>query len=199
MFSNMQALAIYLLAIATALCGTWVLQIAWRSASRKWHLVLAGWALVFTSLYIWSLTTAADKGVALGITAWVAIALLFLLRALITSPLRVERQNKKKHDNVKQNVLPRVTKSQLALNTLTVFLIGPLAGLAAMMLSTLLLLLMQVLGVEYTANLAISTMLFPVFWAALAVVLGYQQRLLVRLLTVAGVGFGSLLCLWVMS
>lgn len=199
MLFNLQAPALYLLAVATALCGTWVLQGAWRSARRQWHLVLAGWGLVLASFYVWSLTTVADKGIALGITAWMIVALLFLLRALLVSPVRAERRNNKMNEKRKNIVVRNVTKVQAAWSVLTILIIGPLAGLAAMMLSTLLLLVMQALGVEYTANLAITSMLFPVFWAVLAVALAYQQRMFARLLTLMGVGLGSFLCLWVMS
>lgn len=154
---------------------------------------------VLASFYVWSLTTVADKGIALGITAWMIVALLFLLRALLVSPVRAERRNNKMNEKRKNIVVRNVTKVQAAWSVLTILIIGPLAGLAAMMLSTLLLLVMQALGVEYTANLAITSMLFPVFWAVLAVALAYQQRMFARLLTLMGVGLGSFLCLWVMS
>lgn len=199
MLFNLQITAVYILAIVTAVCGTWVLQTAWRSPHRKWHLVLAGWLIVLLSFYVWTFTTAADKGIALGITAWVVITLLFLLRAAMELPVRVERQNRTHKAKTKEVVASKVSKPQIALNILTVFMIGPLAGLVAMLMSTLLLILMQALRVEYTANLALASILFPVFWAGLAVVLGYQQRLPARLLTVTGIGFGSLLCLWLAS
>jgi hypothetical protein len=199
MLINLQAVAIYLLAIAVAVCGTSVLQTAWRSKKRKWHLVLAGWALVFASLTIWSFTTTSDKGIALGITAWVMIALFFLLRSAMQSPVRAEREQRKQKTRNEATNVNIAAKSRLASNAFTVILIGPLAGLATMLLSTLLLVLMRALHVEYTANLAIASMLFPILWAALAVGLGYQQRLTTRLFTVFSIGAGSLLCLWLVS
>ncbi len=196
---TVQSTAIYLLAILAAVCGTWVLQAAWRFPARQWHLVLLGWILVFTSLYVWTLTTTTDKGIALGIAAWVMIAVLFLLRSAMKSPVRAQRKQRKIKAKSKEGVAISMPKSQIAVNALTVLTIGPLAGLAAMLMSTLLLCLMQLVQLEYTATIALTMIIFPVFWAGLAVMLGYQQRLSTRLVTVAVIGLGSSLCLWLVS
>ncbi len=187
-----QTSLLYLLAVVTAVCGTLLLHTAWRFKQRNWFVVLAAWGLICASFYVWGLTTSSDKGVALGVTAWLLITLFLLLYRAMSSPKRKSKKTSATPKKRKDLSAKKVTLSTFARNTLTALLIGPLAGVAAMILSTLLLLVMQSLNVEYTANLAIASILFPVLWASLAVSLGYQQRLRSRLFTVAGVGLGSL-------
>ena len=93
----------------------------------------------------------------------------------------------------------QITKQKVFRHTLTVLIIGPLAGLSAMAVSTLLLIAMQVLSVEYTAGLAIASIAFPLLWGGLAVTLAYQGKLLTRVITVLSLGVGSLGFLLIVS
>lgn len=195
----MPNLVIQLLAIAVAIAGTWMLQAAWRSAQRSWPKILAGWGLVLASLCIWTYTSAVDKGVALGITAWVVVATLFLCAAAMKSPIRQARPVKKKEATVAVTGAHQITKREIFRHALTVLIIGPLAGLSAMAVSTLLLIVMQALKVEYTAGLATASIVFPLLWGGLAVALAYQRKLLTRLITIFSVGIGSLGFLLIVS
>ncbi len=193
---DLSAQAIPLLALIVAIFGTHLLLIAWRAKERSKALLLAAWGLVFSSFYLWSLTTAADKGVALGVTAWVAIVLLYLLRQAFASPFRVKPVKTKSSSQSKKAESNDVNRGQVFSGIAMVMFLGPMAGLSAMGVATLLFGIASKLGAEYTANLAVASVLYPFLWAGLAVLLAYQARTLVRFVTVTGVGAASLLCLY---
>ena len=187
-------LVIQLFAIIVAVCGTWLLQTAWRKPQRHWGLVLSSWGLICFSFYIWTFTTAADKGVALGLVAWVLVALAALTAIVFSAPVRTERRLKKT-----QNRLDPLLKTVAFKRFLSALLIGPVAGIVALVLSVLMFQLMLIIDVEYTANLAIALMLFPIFWGGLAVLLGYQLTLIKRLITLVAIGAGSAIGLFLAS
>ncbi len=193
--AGMQAIPLF--ALIVAIGGTHVLLIAWRAKERSKPLLLVAWGLVFGSFYLWTLTTASDKGVALGITAWVAIVLIYLLRQAFASPFRVKPIRSKSVTQSKTSTSSEINQRQIIGVIGMVMLLGPLAGLSAMVLATMLFVVASELGAEYTANLAVASILFPILWAGLAVLLAYQRRSLVRFMTVFGVGATSLLSLYV--
>jgi len=133
--------------LVTAVCGTFVLQAAWRKQQRTWSLIYLGWGLVFVSLFAWSLTTAADKGVALGLVAWVTIVLLFLLAIAFKSPKvdRILNRTKARPARDKEGVGIK----QIASNVSAFLAVGPLSGLAAILMSSFLFTLFRTLDVEY--------------------------------------------------
>jgi len=196
---DLGAQTIPLLALIVAICGTHVLLIAWRAKERNKALLLAAWGLIFGSFYLWTLTTADDKGVALGVTAWLVIVLLYLLRQAFASPFRV-RPVKSKTSSRSNKTQSNEADWRRVLGVIAmVMCLGPMAGLSAMVLATLLFVVALALGVEYTANLAVASILYPILWAGLAVLLAYQRCAFVRFFTVSGVGLASLLCLYGIS
>lgn len=193
------AQAIPWLALLLAIFGTHGLLIAWRAKDRNWSLLLLAWGLVFSSFYFWALTTAADKGVALGITAWLGIVLIYLLRQAFASPFRVKPVRSKKSSQSKNDQNGKSSGRQTAGVITMVMLLGLMSGLSAMIFATLLFVTASKFGAEYTGNLAVASILYPILWAGLAVLLAYQERVLVRFFTVVGLGATSLLGLLVLS
>ncbi len=67
-------------------------------------------------------------------------------------------------------------------------LLGPLAGLAALALSTAGFVALQRSGAEHTANLITAMFALPLLWAAIAVIAGAQSRLWRKSVIVIGAG-----------
>lgn len=198
--SDLGAQAMPLLALIAAICGTHLLLIAWRAKERSKALLLVAWGLIFLSFYLWALlSTAADKGVALGVTAWLVIALIYLVRQAFASPFRVKTARSKSSPQSKKNQSSGVQRHQILGVVSMLLFLGPMAGLSAMILATLLFIAGLEFGAEYTAILAMATILYPILWAGLSVLLAYQRRALVRFFTVTGIGTVSLLCLYGIS
>ena len=173
------------LALTLTVCGMWMLHTAWRKKARHWPLLASGWAFIFLSLIIWWFTTNSDKGVALGLVAWVCIALIFILATALGStrisagPIKEKRRSKAVNGILWQHVFSGV-------------LIGPVAGLAALASATASFSLFHAKGMEHSLNLALATFLLPMLWAVLAVIIAYQQSLWHKSLTVLMVGLPSL-------
>lgn len=181
-----------ILALAGTVCGIGLLQAAWRLKVRSWPHVASGWSLIIGSLVLWSFTSGADKGAALGIVASVIIALLFLLVTAAGSTSRPERPIRERQampDKIDVQIFPR--------RVCTGLLIGPIAGLVALALSTAIFVGLQAVKVEHTMNLTMTSFAFPFIWAGLAVMAGYQTKLWRTTITIVGVGLLSLCYLWI--
>ena len=172
--------------LITAVCGTLVLQTAWRKQQRTWSLIFFGWGLVFVSLFAWSQTTAADKGFALGLVAWVVIVLLFLVAIAIKSP-KVDRiSNRSKTRSVRSR--KELDIKQIVSNISAFLAVGPLSGLVALLMSSFLFTLFRNFDVEYSANLTTASISFPLLWAGIAVMIGYQKSFKYRYLSLSIMG-----------
>lgn len=178
------------LAVITAAGSIGVLRHAWRKPERHWPMILSGWGLLLVSMIIWSYITGADKGVALAFVTWVIVALLFLLNAASHSERRPARMLKKQQQALTKPGLVLVAK-----RVFVALLMGPGLGLIAMAICTAAFTALASLGTEHTANLTIVSFSFPLVWAALAVMLGYQRELWLKTCSavgLAGLAFGYL-------
>ena len=155
-------------ALALAVCGIYLLQAAWRLRANNALRLLGGWAAVLASIMVWSFTSAADKGAAFGIVAVVVLVLVYFAWSAFQAERRPFRQSKdreaKQDDIAWQTHLRRVWAGAL---------IGPIAGLSALALSTAVFAMFRMAGMEHTLNLTLVSFGFPIAWAALAVIAGY--------------------------
>ncbi len=175
-----------------------LLRAAWSQKTRSWPRVLSGWGLVFASLWGWRLTSGADKGVALGVVAGLLIALAFLAAAAINAPKRPGRPTRLR--NHKQPPQLHPTAARLLPRRLwCALLIGPLAGLAALAISTAAFAALDGAGVQHTANITTVSFGFPMCWAGLAVAVGYQFNLWHKTLTVAAAALVPFGYLWIVA
>ena len=150
-----------------------------------WLLAVA-WLGIFISLMLWSVTSGADKGAALGIIAVILAVTPFIFAASLLTAPRQERP-------ISNRSQAPVTKARTVYlrNVWVGMLIGPLSGLAALAMSTLVFTGLRVFGVDHSMNLAVVSIAFPSFWAALAVFAGYEPRLLHKSAWVIGSGMLS--------
>lgn len=184
---------IRLLALCAGFCGIGLMQAAWRLNSRSWPHITGAWILLVGSVVAWGYTSGADKGAALGIVANVMIAVIFLVIAAVKSKPRPEKTLRPKQtvpdDNSGTTSYSRRVCSGL--------IIGPIAGLVALAISTAAFVGLQMVNAEYTINLTIVSLAFPLLWAGLSVFAGYQVTLWRKATTVIGVGVLSLLYIWI--
>lgn len=198
MISNVTSV---LIALTAAVCGIWVLRTAWQLKNRNWPLVLAGWVIIALSCVAWSQSTSADQGIAFGVIAFVVIALLFLLLSASQSKPRAKRstrnsQNKNSDNKSITNKPAKLTGNQITQRTITALLIGPIAGIVALGASVASFAVLKAAGLEHSNNLTIAYLLFPLLWALLAVIIGFQQRQAQRTLTISSFGLIAVICIW---
>lgn len=186
--------ALTLLALAVTACGIAMLHAAWRLKARSWPRIIVAWSCVTGSLVLWSFTSAADKGVAIGIVAWVIIAVLFLAVLAVRSTPRVEKP-------LRERVAPRAQAVRPAYSRrlYTGLLIGPVAGLIALSISTAAFVGLAAANVEHTLNLTLVSFAFPLLWAGLAVVAAYQIPLWRKTVMLFGIGLLALVFLGLSS
>lgn len=182
---------IRLLAVGSGIFGIGLLQIAWRLKGRHWPYITGGWGLLISSIVIWSCTSGADKGAALGIVANIMIAIIFLLIATLKSVPRVEKQRR-----IRSAVSKKMGVKTYSKRVYSGLLIGPLAGLASLSISTAAFIGLQAVNTEYTMTLTIVSLAFPCFWASLSVMAGYQNKLWQQTTIIAGTGLLSLFYIW---
>lgn len=155
----------------------------------------AAWGLLLASLVGWSRSSGADKGVALGIVAGMVMVLTLLAVVAVRSEPRPEKPTRER------SVEPAAVSRWIIPRRVWIFLLtGPLAGLAALGLSTAAFVAFQKhLALEHTMNLTLVSFAFPTVWSALAVSVGYQVALWRKTVTVLAPGLGSLAFLWATS
>lgn len=175
------------LALFTAVCGLWVLQTAWRAGTQNGIRLGIGWALLLVSTLVWTLTTSIEKGIALGTTAIVVMVLLFLLYRRHAEPPRGNRVGAARHAKPEAQCI-----ATIAGRTLSAVLLGPVAGLAALSLSTAGFVLGNTLGAEHTGNLVVAMFAFPLFWAALAALVAMDSKLWRRAAWIGSTGLAPL-------
>lgn len=170
-------------AIIGTVCGIWLLQTAWRARNGNGLRLTLAWVLILTAFIVWSGTSGADKGVALGIVSLTLIALVFLGRAVLRASIREARP--KTHRAVPTE---HVSWPTVARRTFVGLLIGPVAGFSALAIASAGFVALHEAGAEYTANLVFAMFAFPLAWAGLAVIAGADKRLWRKSLVVLGLG-----------
>lgn len=174
----MHPLFLQIIGSLTALWGLWVLYLAWQRPSRSQLLVVTGWCSTLLALFLWGISLGTDKGVALGVVVWVLLAIAFMLFAAYSSPTR---DSKARFKMQQKQSLP--TASEWSNGLFLTLMIGPISCLISIAISTALFVVFDLAEMEITGNLTIVFLLFPISWATLAVVLGYQEKLSSRLVT----------------
>ncbi|MEM1264033.1 MAG: hypothetical protein AAGH76_16665 [Pseudomonadota bacterium] len=173
-------------ALGMAVCGIALLQAAWRiKANNGWRLI-GGWSLLGASVVTWGHTSGADKGAALGITAAVIIALLFIGRQAAVAEERRERGARERRSAQSAARTPLLRRIWVGM------LLGPLAGLAALSAATALFVVLSRSSLEQTAVTTVAFFAFPLLWAALAVLAGYVRHLGRKSATILAVGLAPL-------
>lgn len=166
------ALVIRLVATLIAACGIYLLQAAWLVRSGNALRLAAGWGAILVSILAWASTTHPDKGAAYGTVAFMLAAMAFLVRPYLGG--------KRRPANGKSDRIAEPPSSGWA-GTLhhvaSGFLIGPVSGLSALALCTAGFAAMKAAGVEHTANMVTAMIAFPLLWACLAVLAGFDPRL----------------------
>lgn len=168
----MSAPILILLGAALCAAGLAALFAAWTRRSGG-ALIIAGWALLAFALIPFGVAGGADRGVAQGLTLAMVVALAMVTWAGLRDP---GRRRTARATNASERT-PRVSLDiALTGRRFLVFLLaGPAAAAAALLLSVALFGLTD--GFHPTNQLALTCLLFPIFWAALAVVGAYQAPL----------------------
>lgn len=177
------ALLIRGLACLMAVCGLWLLQAAWRLRTANGWRLAGGWSAITLSIVYWAATSHPDKGSALGLVVLMTSALAALSWRYLTADRKPARaaaeRTAKPLPAGPLEILRRVAAG---------LLLGPLAGLAALALSTAGFVALQRSGAEHTANLITAMFALPLLWAAIAVIAGAQSRLWRKSVIVIGAG-----------
>lgn len=161
-----------LLSVALAVCGFLCLQTAWRlrSQANGWRISL-GWLALTGALCLGFASSGTDKGVALSLIAIMLIALIWLGRSYLSSDIR---RSKPKNRIMRHRTT--ASSSNWASRFWVGVLMGPLSGLASLAFNTALYDIFAKADVDPTLNLTVVAFAFPLVWAGLAVVCGYQAR-----------------------
>ena len=166
------ALVIRFVAALVAACGIYLLQAAWRARTGNALRLAAGWSAIIVSILAWAVTTHPDKGTAYGTIAFMLVAMAFLVRPYLG--------RKRRPASVRSDRMAEPPSSGWAGTLHQVaagFLIGPVSGLSALALCTAGFAAMKAAGVEHTANMVTAMIAFPLLWASLAVLAGFDPRL----------------------
>ncbi|KCZ82811.1 hypothetical protein [Hyphomonas jannaschiana] len=174
-------------ACVLAVCGIWLLQVAWRRRAGNGRHLAFGWVALFLSVILWAATSHPDKGTALGIVAIMLAALGALAWIYVQAEQKPARDPADRRARVARAGVPEILKRIAA-----GILLGPLAGLAALAIATAGFVALQKAGLEHTGNLVIAMFAFPLLWSALAVVAGANSRLWRKSAIVIGAGLAPL-------
>lgn len=166
------ALLIRGFACLMAVCGLWLLQAAWRLRTTNGWRLAGGWFAITLSVICWAVTSHPDKGSALGIVFIMIAAMAALSWIYMKADRKAPRE-------ATERVTEPVPAGPLEIlrRIAAGVLLGPLAGLAALALSTACFVMLQKSGIEHTANLVTAMIGFPLLWAVIAVVAGAHSRL----------------------
>ncbi|MEM7741403.1 MAG: hypothetical protein AAF225_11455 [Pseudomonadota bacterium] len=164
-----------LVAMIAMVAGAFALHHAWANRGMTRFSVAVGWSLIALSIFVWGQTSGVDRGTALGLVMLVVTFCTAIAVRVMRSSTRSAR------DKAERSVPPQANKQlgrgEWARRVFVGFLIGPLAGLAGLSVTTVLYALLDAGGVEPGGNLVIAFFVFPLSWAILSVVNGYDQRL----------------------
>ena len=169
-----------LVSVGLAVCGLLCLRTAWRlrAQANGWRISL-GWLALLGALCLGYASSGTDKGVALALIAIMLIALLVLGRSYLSSEIR----RSKPANRIARH--PQTERSSHWLSGLwTGMVMGPLSGLASLAINTALYDILAKAGADPTLNLTLVAFAFPLVWAGLAILSGYQVRLWRRTLPV---------------
>ena len=160
------------LACLLAVCGLWLLQAAWRLRTANGWRLAGGWSAITLSVICWAVTSHPDKGSALGLVFLMIAALAALSWMYLKADRKPAREPAERvTDPVATNLLEILRRIAAGL------LLGPLAGLAALALSTAGFAILQKSGTEHTANLVTAMFAFPLLWSVIAVIAGANSKL----------------------
>lgn len=179
----------FLAFIGTAFCvfGLLALYQAWYRKTKNTGFVGVGWALLLGGVIAWGYTSGPDKGPALGIVTAVLIALVFLSVEMLKAERRPTR------GKPRRSIEPKKLSTRDYLSRIwTGVLIGPIAGLSALVFCTATFSILKSVKVEHTLNLILVSFAFPLLWGGLAVFAGYSTRSLLKTTTLFVSGFISL-------
>ena len=174
-------------ACVLAACGIWLLQAAWRRRTGNGGRLAAGWSALFLSIILWAATSHPDKGSAYGTVVIMVAALAALGWFYQQADLRPVRETAERTSDLAPSNFREILKRVAA-----GFLLGPLAGLASLALSTAGFVALRQAGVDHTASLVSAMFAFPLLWSALAVLAGANSRLWRKTVIVIGAGLAPL-------
>ncbi|MEM0930316.1 MAG: hypothetical protein AAGI89_13600 [Pseudomonadota bacterium] len=186
-----------LVAVVMMTAGALALQHAWANRGATKFSVAAGWVLIALSIFVWGQTSGADRGTALGLVMLVVTFSTAIAVRVMKSPTRSA------HGKAGRSVPPTTTAGLGRLGWMrrvfVGFLVGPLAGLAALSVTTIVYAALDAGGAEPGGNLVVAFFVFPLSWAALSVVNGYDEKLWRKTSLTAAAGILPLLGLAALS
>ncbi len=187
----MSAPILMLLGTALFAGGLAALFAAWKRRSGG-ALIIAGWALLALALVPFGIVGGADRGAAQGLTLVMLAALAVVTWAGLRDP---GRRRTARATNASERTPRASLDIALTGKRVLVFLLaGPAAAGAAVLLSVALFGLTS--GIHPSNQLALTCLVFPIFWAALAVVGAYQASLKWRAGIIAASAALGALCVW---
>ncbi|MBK5911392.1 hypothetical protein CCR85_07780 [Rhodothalassium salexigens] len=152
---------------AALLAGLGLLYAAWaRPARGRWP-VLAGWMAALVGAVLWGLADGGDRGVAVGVVMFVALALAVLLWRRRRGPVAAVRAGSagRAAPTAPTGAGPAGLGRRIGVG----LLVGPGAGLAAVALVLALFGALDRAGAHVTAAIVAGYVVLPLLWAGLAV------------------------------
>ncbi|MEM1379604.1 MAG: hypothetical protein AAGH41_03160 [Pseudomonadota bacterium] len=162
-----------LLVLALSLGGAASLYAAWKTKRSGGFAVGLGWLLLLAATICAAFTTGADKGAALGIVTVIACAAGFLSFEALRNPRRQSKPREPKTAEKRSGLTPAWWGRRVFVG----FLVGPIAGLAALSVTALLYVSLANAGLSASNNLVVAFFAFPLGWAGLAVWAGFDEIL----------------------
>ncbi|MBB4211021.1 hypothetical protein EV659_103210 [Rhodothalassium salexigens DSM 2132] len=177
---------------AALLAGLGLLYAAWaRPARGRWP-VLAGWMAALVGAVLWGLADGGDRGVAVGVVVFVALALAVLLWRRRRGPVAAVRAGSAGRAAPTVPTAPTATtgagQAGLGRRIGVGLLVGPGAGLAAVALVLALFGALDRAGAHVTAAIVAGYVVLPLLWAGLAVWALMAPGLARKVAVVAGPG-----------
>ncbi|MEM6947993.1 MAG: hypothetical protein AAF486_07865 [Pseudomonadota bacterium] len=160
--------------LATGL-GLACLYVAAKDRGGSRARVAAGWGLLALATLCWAASSSAERGIALGLI-W---AMLLVLAGLAVTALSTPRKAAARRSPRRaiQGAGDKTSAGALASRAISALLLGPIAGLSALAVSTAAFALADRAGAEHTINLVAAMFLFPLAWAAIAALVAMEPRL----------------------
>ncbi|HET9679543.1 MAG TPA: hypothetical protein VFP95_03155 [Gammaproteobacteria bacterium] len=178
---------IFIATLLTSL-GLLLLWQAWRTGRNKYKQQqisyrIAGWVTLFVSMIPWMMAGGNDRGVALGITFLLVLALAGVL-LLGWRDTRRQRPRKKPKPAIEKSITARDESAKalplFARRSCTFLLAGPVAFFVALLLGINLFALAEYLGWSLANQVAAAFLFVPFAWALLSVWATYDTRLRYR-------------------
>lgn len=187
----MSAPVLMLLGAALFAGGLAALFTAWKRRGGG-ALIIAGWTLLGLALIPFGIAGGADRGAAQGLTLAMAAALALVAWAGLRDPgkRRAARATSAGERTPRASLNIALTGRR----ALVFLLAGPAAAAAAVILSVAAFGLTS--GIHPSNQLALTCLLFPIFWAVLAVAGAWQAPLKWRAGIIAASALLGALCIW---